>query len=242
MIDPKLYMFIVLQMALIIAQSFNNFFPSIVGTLGYGSTVTLLLTAPPYFFAFIVSLAISFHAGHKKERGWHIFVPLTFAILGNILVRTPNPTQIVKVANPNSQAMFVPSTGGRYFSMFLLTAGSYAPYSLCVSWLSASLPRPRAKRAVALAIVNVMAAGVAHFYTVYMFPDWQKPRYYIGGSMMAGACLVCGCMAIFIKYYLKGLNTKLEEEEARGGLNYSQIIGSGKGGSGDAMVSFRYVH
>jgi len=104
LIDPKLYMyvatlvlrleplltheyrFIVLQMALITAQSFNNFFPSIVGTLGYNSTNTLLLTSPPYFFAFIVSLAISFHAAHKGERGWHIAVPMVFGLLGNLLV------------------------------------------------------------------------------------------------------------------------------------------------------------
>jgi len=56
-------------MALITAQSFNNFFPNIVGTLGYGTTITLLLTAPPYLFAFVVSLCLSFHAAHKQERG-----------------------------------------------------------------------------------------------------------------------------------------------------------------------------
>lgn len=78
--------FIVLQMALITAQSFNNFFPSIVGTLGYNSTNTLLLTSPPYFFAFVVSLAVSFHAAHKGERGWHIAVPMVFGLLGNLLV------------------------------------------------------------------------------------------------------------------------------------------------------------
>lgn len=85
-LDPKLYMFIILQMALITAQSFNNFFPSIVGTLGYNDTVTLLLTAPPYGFAFFCSLAISFHAAHKQERGLHIAVPLIFALLGNLMV------------------------------------------------------------------------------------------------------------------------------------------------------------
>lgn len=53
--------------------------------------------------------------------------------------------------------MFVPTNGGRYFSMFLMTAGAYAPYNLCVSWVSASLPRPRSKRAAALAIVNFMS-------------------------------------------------------------------------------------
>lgn len=84
--DLKLYMFTVQQMALITAQSFNNFFPSIVGTLGYSKTVTLLLTAPPYLFAFIVSLCVSFHAAHTHERGWHISIPMIFALLGNLLV------------------------------------------------------------------------------------------------------------------------------------------------------------
>lgn len=87
LLDPKLYMFIVLQMALLTAQSFNNFFPSIVGTLGYNDTITLLLTAPPYGFAFFCSLIISFHAAHKQERGLHIAIPLLFALLGNLLVR-----------------------------------------------------------------------------------------------------------------------------------------------------------
>ncbi|XHG07690.1 hypothetical protein AWENTII_010825 [Aspergillus wentii] len=126
-VDPKLYMFIVLQMALLTAQSFNNFFPSIVGTLGYDDTITLLLTAPPYFFAFICSLCISFHAAHVNERGYHIAIPLAFALLGNLL------------------AMFVPSLGGRYFSMFLMTAGSYSPYNLCVSWVSSTLPPTKGK-------------------------------------------------------------------------------------------------
>lgn len=87
LIDPKLYMFTIQQMALITAQSFNNFFPSIVGTLGFDDTITLLLTAPPYFFAFLVSLAVSFHAAHKAERGWHITIPMIFALFGNLLVR-----------------------------------------------------------------------------------------------------------------------------------------------------------
>lgn len=85
-VDPKLYMFVLLQMALITSQSFNNFFPSIVGTLGYNNTNTLLLTAPPYGFAFVCSLAVSFHAAYREERGYHIAVPLMFALLGNLLV------------------------------------------------------------------------------------------------------------------------------------------------------------
>ncbi len=138
--------------------------------------------------------------------------------------------------------MFAPTTGGRYFSMFLMTAGSYAPYNLCVSWVSSSLPRPRAKRAAALAIVNFMSAGVAHFYTSYMFPDSQAPRYYVAGGIMSGACLLCGCLALYIKYYLKAQNAKFEAEEQRGVASNSQIRGSRLGHGGDGIVSFRYEH
>lgn len=84
--DPKLYMFIVLQMSLLTAQSWNNFFPSIVGTLGFSSTVTLLLTAPPYLFAFVCSLGLSFHAASKGERGYHIAASMIVALVGNLLV------------------------------------------------------------------------------------------------------------------------------------------------------------
>ncbi|KUJ16002.1 MFS general substrate transporter [Mollisia scopiformis] len=220
--DPKLYMFIILQMSLITAQSFTNFFPSIVGTLGYNTTITLLLTAPPYLLAFITSLAISFHAAHKYERGWHIAIPMLFALLGNLM------------------AMFVPTLGGRYFSMFLMCAGSYSPYNLCVSWLSASLPRPASKRAASLAIINLMGAGVAHFYTSYAFPDSQKPRYYGGGSMMCAASLVCALMAIGIKYHLKRENARFEREEM-GGEVPARTIKASKS-DGEAVVSFRYVH
>ena len=222
--DPKLYMYIVLQMSLITAQSFNNFFPSIVGTLGFNSTVTLLLTAPPYVFAFICSLGLSFHAAGADERGYHIAGSMLVSLLGNLL------------------AMFVKPLGARYFSMFLLTAGSYSPYNLCVSWLSSSLPRPRAKRASALAIINLMGAGVAHFYTAYMFPDSQKPRYYAGGGIMSGACVVCACTALSIKYYLKKQNRAMEQSEDQEGQSVGKVVRAVVGMGPGAVVRFRYVH
>lgn len=138
--------------------------------------------------------------------------------------------------------MFVPTLGGRYFSMFLMTSGTYSPYNLCVSWLSASLPRPASKRAAALAIINLMAAGVAHFYTSYAFPDTQKPRYYGGGGMMSAACLICSGMALIIKYYLKTQNRKMEREEVEEGRVGGGIKGSKAGHGGDPIVRFRYVH
>ncbi|KAH8847070.1 hypothetical protein MCOR27_007471 [Pyricularia oryzae] len=76
------------QMSLITAQSYNNFLSSIVGTLGYARTRTLLLTAAPYSLAFILSLAVSFHVAHVPERAWHIACTMT-ALVGNMLALQP---------------------------------------------------------------------------------------------------------------------------------------------------------
>src|SRR5690349_21154654 len=46
--DPKVYALIFCNMMGQVQGSIANFFPTIVKVLGYNSTVTLLLTAPPY--------------------------------------------------------------------------------------------------------------------------------------------------------------------------------------------------
>lgn len=44
--DYRLYLFVLIQHASLLSQTFQYFFPAIVGTLGYGSIDTLWLTAP----------------------------------------------------------------------------------------------------------------------------------------------------------------------------------------------------
>ena len=45
--------------AMIVSLSFNAYFPTLVATLGYGPTVTLLLSAFPWLFATGVALPLS---------------------------------------------------------------------------------------------------------------------------------------------------------------------------------------
>lgn len=44
--DYRLYLFVLIQHTSLLSQTFQYFFPAIVGTLGYGSIDTLWLTAP----------------------------------------------------------------------------------------------------------------------------------------------------------------------------------------------------
>jgi hypothetical protein len=96
------------------AQSFTYFFPSIVASLGFGSNQTLLLSAPPYFFAFFVSVAVAYYGSSRfNERAWHIAIPMIICAVGNVLV----------ITLPFS------AKGARYFSMFLMTLGTYCAFN-----------------------------------------------------------------------------------------------------------------
>lgn len=72
----------------LIGLSFSQYFPSITKTLGFSTTVTLLLTFPPWAFATIFALANAWHSDRTGEKYFHIALGYGFAILGYILALT----------------------------------------------------------------------------------------------------------------------------------------------------------
>ncbi|KAF9503764.1 hypothetical protein BS47DRAFT_1378373 [Hydnum rufescens UP504] len=118
-----------------IGLSFNQYFPTLAATLGYSRTITLLLCAPPWGFATVIVFIVARHADKTGERFFHIITPLSIGIVGFII------------------ALSVQKTGPRYFALFLM-AQSYAGFIIFLSWISNSFPRPPAKRAVVLALIN----------------------------------------------------------------------------------------
>ena len=49
------------------------------------TTVTLLLTAPPYIIGAFVSFCVAYSSDRNKERGWHIAVPMATTVVGFIV-------------------------------------------------------------------------------------------------------------------------------------------------------------
>lgn len=68
--------------------SFSQYFPSITKTLGFNTTVTLLLTFPPWAFATVFALANAWHSDRTGEKYFHIALGYGFAILGYIVALT----------------------------------------------------------------------------------------------------------------------------------------------------------
>ncbi|KAJ9111496.1 hypothetical protein QFC22_006523 [Naganishia vaughanmartiniae] len=190
--DWKILMLIFQQMFISCSQSFSYFMPTIVKTLGYNTNQTLLLTAPPYMFAFLCSVAVAYSSSRFDERGYHIAVPMAIACVGNILV----------IALPKSQV------AGRYIAMFLLCLGSYCAFNLSFAWVTSTIPRPKVKRAAALSLVNGLA-NASHFFSPYFFSD-KVHADRNGGIALAVFSILVSCTAMTIKFTLQAQNRKMD--------------------------------
>ncbi|KAI3577508.1 major facilitator superfamily domain-containing protein [Fusarium oxysporum f. sp. albedinis] len=145
--DYRLYLFVLLQHVSLISQTFQYFFPTIVGTLGYGKITTLWLTAPAWFATFLLSVCVTLSSAKTNDRSLHIICLMLVAAIGNAIAAA---TTVV---------------GARFFAMFLMPMGSVASYQIIVSWVANSFPRPLVKRSAVIAICNMIgntASGSAN--------------------------------------------------------------------------------
>ncbi|KAI0709648.1 MFS general substrate transporter [Cerioporus squamosus] len=191
--DPKVIIFAVMICCLLLGTGFTTFFPTIAGTLGFSSTVTLLLAAPPWVFATLVSCINAWHADRTGERYFHMCIPYWGIIVGYII------------------AVSTMSVPGRYVSMFLMAGGS-AGHALSLVWLANAIPRPPAKRSAAIAIVNA-GGNIGTMISSFVWKaDWS-PQYH--QSMFIGiAALALGIsLATVMRCILAYENKQLERKE-----------------------------
>ncbi|KAF7301632.1 MFS general substrate transporter [Mycena indigotica] len=184
----------------VLSLSFNAYFPTLAETMGYGKTLTLLLCAPPWFVATIVGFAVSRHSDRVGERFWHITCPFLIGMVGFLLaMSTMQPTI-------------------RYISLFFM-ASSYAGFIVYLSWISGTI-RPASKRAVALALIN-MISSLGNVFGSFIFPSSWGPSYRTSYSICMCASSVGILLSFVFRQHLASLNAKqvrreLEEDEPQG--------------------------
>lgn len=218
--DKRIYMFLLLQHCGNLVQTFTFFFPSIVKTLGYSSVVTLLITAPIWVAAFLVSLAVTYTSGRYGNRTYHIMGLMAVACIGNIIMISTN------------------NTAARFFAMFLLPIGASSCFQIIVTFVASSFPRPFEKRASVVAWGSVLGNS-ASVYGAYMYPNSSGPRYLEGGAAMVGVTVFVAALVYGIRLWHVRLNRKLAEKEVMG--SDGQVI-NGHADDPDARaVGFRYI-
>ncbi|GAW15115.1 hypothetical protein ANO14919_045240 [Xylariales sp. No.14919] len=193
--DPRLYLFTLLQHVSLLSQAFQYFFPTIVKTLGFGDTETLLLTAPVWIVTFLVSLVVTYTSGRFADRSIHIIGLMLLSVIGNII------------------AVSTLNTGARFFAMFLLPIGAVTAYQIILAWVANSFPRPLVKRSACISFANLVGNS-ANIYGSYMYPASDGPRYLPGGAATAGIALLVAVLALTARLVLQRENKRLAEREA----------------------------
>ncbi|EXJ58529.1 hypothetical protein A1O7_05955 [Cladophialophora yegresii CBS 114405] len=178
---------------------FNNFYPSIVKGFHLGSTTkTLLLTAPPYLIGAAVSFLVAYSSDHRKERGFHISVPMAVAMIGFI----------ISVATLNVPA--------RYFASFLYTSGCFSANAMVYTWAASTLNQTPEKRACATAMINLLSQ-LGNIWSPYFFPASDAPRYTMAMLLMLGFSVISIGCCVVMKMSLRRSNEKLREEAEESG-------------------------
>ncbi|KAF5596050.1 vitamin H transporter [Fusarium subglutinans] len=191
--DPRLWLFCFIQNMHLSACSFNNFFPTVVGSLGFNSTITLVLTCPPYLVSGFFGYLAGWSSGRFNERTWHITACMGMALVGYII------------------SCVTLNTPARYIACFLFASGAYAVNSMILGWVSATLGSTAEKKSVSLSIVNVIA-NASYIYTAYLYPKSDGPRYLIGMASNAGFATMCIATVWAMKIWLVKTNKKLDRE------------------------------
>ena len=188
--DVKVWVLAFMLTAVTVGVGFNQFFPTIVGSLGYSHTVTLLLTAPIWFFAFMACLANGLHSDRVQERTLHIIVPLVFGIVGFIIASTTT------------------SLGARFFALFI-EASSYAGYTCVLGWIAPSIPTPRYKKAVALALINAFSQ-LGNISASYVWPKKWGPKYWQSNTISSAMFVACIVLVLVHRTMLSMENKELD--------------------------------
>ncbi|KAJ5280470.1 hypothetical protein N7478_005842 [Penicillium angulare] len=193
MTDIKTYVLALAYMCITGAAGFQNFFPTLAGTLGYNNTVSLLLVAPPYIFMVFYSLAHSWVSDKMEVRFWFLFYPIPITIVGFVVFMTTD------------------GFGPRYFSMFLMVF-VFAQNGTLYSWIANAIPRPPAKRAAAYAFINSIGNS-ASIWTPYTYVQGEWPHYKTAMAVCIGLQGIGALCGIFMYVHLRMLNKRQERLE-----------------------------
>ncbi|KAJ4287769.1 hypothetical protein N0V90_012473 [Kalmusia sp. IMI 367209] len=159
--DYRTWLFAGLQMSASASISYSHYFPTLVKSLGFTSnTRSLLLTSPPYIFAFFWSLSLASYADKKLVRSSPVMVSMIMCIIGAVLL----------------MALPVVQKWPRYAITFLVAAGSFGVYSTTYTWLSSTIIRPPIKRAAAIGIANSIS-NTAALFASYFWLDKYSPSF-----------------------------------------------------------------
>ncbi|KAK9447020.1 major facilitator superfamily domain-containing protein [Limtongia smithiae] len=189
--DPKVLNFIEILFCIAGTASINTVFPTIVESLGYTYSKTLLLTAPPWILCAITCYSNSFHSDRTQERFWHMVWGPALSVVGFAI------------------GLATTKTAPRYVAIMILLQ-IYNSWGVAFAWVTSTLNQPPIKRAAAIAIINI-GFNLPNVFMAYLFTTGDSPKFVAGFSL-------CLCFAVFsmvgcvvMRFQIIRANKRLEQ-------------------------------
>lgn len=201
--DPKLLLLILCNMLSQAQGSIANYFPTLVASLHFSSTISLLLTAPPYVLAGFVYYFLMFYSDRKNTVYPLIIICIAIAC-GMYII-----------------PMVTINVGARYFSMMILPFASVGPQLLLYKTINLHLARPVSKRAAASALVNAIG-GTSNIWASYLY--YQPPHFYAAFGTLMGCALLFASTITFYRWLVLRENKRLDSGDQ---AEIAKVIKSG---------------
>lgn len=192
--DYRTWLFCFMMNMHVSGDSFKNFFPSMIKTLGFNTTITLVLTCPPYVVSMIISPILCWSSGRRNERTWHIIGATVVVIAGFIIAAART------------------DIAARYVGVVIFVSMSSGVNDIMLSWAATTLCQTPEKRAVSMAMVN-MLSNLAQVYTPYLWNENTEPRYIPGMASCAAFSTFVVISAYVIMLVLKRDNERIRQTE-----------------------------
>jgi len=169
------------------------FLPTIINDFGYSTSLSQLLTVPPYALATVTILALAHFSDKTKLRSPFIFAAQLLALFGYIINISDAPS------------------GVKYFGTYLCVIGSYSSSPGSISWLANNL-QGKYKRAVGIAL-QLGLANLGGAAACNIFRSQDAPRYLLGHGLEI-MFISIGLIAIpIIVLTYRRMNDQLDREE-----------------------------
>lgn len=185
------------------------FLPTILKGMGFSSINAQGLSAPPYFLAFIVSLASTYVADKTGQRGVVIIVTSLIGAIGYTVLAT------------------VKGVGPRYFAVFLAAAGMFPAIFNIAPWV-VNNQGSDTKRGIGIVLLQ-MFGSCGPLLGTRLYPASEGVLYVKGMAVCAAFMYLAALLAFALRCYLVWENRKADEREAtiRAGLEGEKMSNVG---------------
>ncbi|KAJ6144594.1 hypothetical protein N7470_008489 [Penicillium chermesinum] len=168
-----------------------NFFPLIVGRLGFSTVKTNLWTVAPNLVGALVLLCVAKSSDFCRERTFHIIFSLTISLVGMVILAAIDVLDHKAIA---------------YFACFLMAAGSYIPSCLVHAWHNNNEVHENARAANSGLFVGL--GNLAGILSAATFRTQYAPKYI--PTLVATCC--CNVVCII---FVAGLGSWMRMENHR---------------------------